>query len=226
MARHDSEVYPGTYVTCVFNPDKALCRPRPARGGRTVPVPHDCQPLECRNVALTAANTTALAAEADRLDLLLRARPPSRPFRRPTWSGDATRSTRPPTANGTAHRRPMPSRTDVLAAIDILTAETGRRPSVPALAARPDLANTTFRRNYPGICAELSAIPRAPGDMTAADAHAKVKTDNAQLRRDNRDLAHQLDLAVAAIQRLSIDNDLLQAALHDARAVTALPRHR
>jgi hypothetical protein len=36
LARHDPEVYPGTYVTCVFNPDKALCRPRSAPGGRAV----------------------------------------------------------------------------------------------------------------------------------------------------------------------------------------------
>ncbi|MET9694517.1 hypothetical protein ABZY81_39955 [Streptomyces sp. NPDC006514] len=75
LARHDPEVYPGTYVTCVFNPDKVLCRPRSAPGGRAGPVPHDCQPLECRNVALTADDTTALAAEADRIDHRLRARP-------------------------------------------------------------------------------------------------------------------------------------------------------
>ncbi|MGW2275743.1 hypothetical protein [Streptomyces yangpuensis] len=75
LARHDPEVYPGTYVTCVFNPDKALCRPRSVPGGRAGPVPHECQPLECRNVALTANNTTALATEADRIDHRLRARP-------------------------------------------------------------------------------------------------------------------------------------------------------
>lgn len=67
LKRHDPHVYPGTYVTCVFNPDKALCRPRTDGAGVARPVPADCQPLECRNVAVTAANAEALRAEADRL---------------------------------------------------------------------------------------------------------------------------------------------------------------
>ncbi|MER5473579.1 hypothetical protein [Streptomyces sp. NPDC002685] len=76
LARHDPEVYPGTYVTCVFNPDKALCRPRTAPdGSRPLPVPLDCKPVQCRNVALTADNTHALASEVESLDTRLRARP-------------------------------------------------------------------------------------------------------------------------------------------------------
>ncbi len=51
----------------MFNPDKALCRPRTDGTGVARPVPADCQPLECRNVAVTAANADALRAEADRL---------------------------------------------------------------------------------------------------------------------------------------------------------------
>ncbi|WP_405753431.1 hypothetical protein OHA19_39925 (plasmid) [Streptomyces sp. NBC_00012] len=35
----------------------------------------DCRPLECRNVALTADNRAALAAEAGRLDAETRSRP-------------------------------------------------------------------------------------------------------------------------------------------------------
>lgn len=76
LARHDPEVYPGTYAICVFNPDKALCRPRiPPTGSRSVPVPLDCKPLECKNVALIADNTRALSAEAERLDTRLRGGP-------------------------------------------------------------------------------------------------------------------------------------------------------
>ncbi|WP_206279934.1 hypothetical protein [Streptomyces luteoverticillatus] len=76
LARHDPEVYPGTYVTCVFNPDKALCRPRAAPDGhRAVPAPSECRPVECHNVALTADNTTALAGHADLLDHRLQTRP-------------------------------------------------------------------------------------------------------------------------------------------------------
>lgn len=126
----------------------------------------------------------------------------------------------------TAHSHPLPSRTDVHAVIDSLTFETGRRPSVLALATRVGLANTTFRRNYPDICTELAAIARTPTGATAVDAYSKVQADNARLRRTNRDLAEQLELAIAAIQRLSIDNGRLRTALHDARAVTPLPRRR
>ncbi|SCF73997.1 hypothetical protein [Streptomyces sp. Ncost-T10-10d] len=121
-------------------------------------------------------------------------------------------------------RHPLPSRTDVHAAIDSLASETGRHPSLLALATRLGLANTTFRRNYPDICAELAAIARTASGTTAADARSKVQANNARLRRDNCDLAAQLELAIAAIQRLSIDDGLLRAALHDARAVTLLPR--
>jgi hypothetical protein len=81
LARHDPEVYPGTYVTCVFNPDKALCRPTAApNGARALPVPQDCRPLDCRNVALTPDNADALAAEAERLDARLHGRPALTPL--------------------------------------------------------------------------------------------------------------------------------------------------
>ncbi|MFB7297419.1 hypothetical protein [Streptomyces rubiginosohelvolus] len=124
----------------------------------------------------------------------------------------------------TAHRRPLPSRTDVRAAIDTLTAQTGRRPSVLALATRLGLPNTTFRRNYPDICTDLTTARRTPDDTTSTDAYTACKADNARLRRTNRDLATQLDLAIAVIQRLSTDNDRLRTALHQAQSITPLPR--
>lgn len=54
MARHDPHVYPGALVTCVHNPDRALCT-----GGMKAPSLIDCQPLACRNAAFSAENTTA-----------------------------------------------------------------------------------------------------------------------------------------------------------------------
>lgn len=125
----------------------------------------------------------------------------------------------------TAHRRPLPSRADVQAAIDTLTAEAGRTPSVLALATRLGLANTTFRRNFPDVCTELSTAPPARS-AAGADAYNRLKTDNARLQRDKRDLAAQLEVAIAVIQRLSIDNETLRRALHTARAVPTLPRRR
>ncbi|MEU2674759.1 hypothetical protein ABZ622_39205 [Streptomyces sp. NPDC007164] len=49
-------------------------------------------------------------------------------------------------------------------------------------------------------------------------------TENARLRGDKRDLTQQLDPALAAIQRLSIDNGWLRVVLHDAQTVTVLSR--
>ena len=57
MDRHDPRIYPGQYVTCVYSPDRALCQRRDGADGPCLP---DCQPLACRNVALTSANIAAL----------------------------------------------------------------------------------------------------------------------------------------------------------------------
>jgi hypothetical protein len=43
------------------------------------------------------------------------------------------------------------------------------------------------------------------------------------LRRDNHDLPEHLELAIANIQRLTIDNQALRQALEAARNVTRLP---
>lgn len=55
MRRNDPHIYPGEYVTCVYNPDRALCR-RETTEGPSLP---DCQPTKCRNVALTDENKDA-----------------------------------------------------------------------------------------------------------------------------------------------------------------------
>jgi hypothetical protein len=75
MHRHDPHIYPGTYATCVFDPAKAMCQPRPDSHGTTRPTQTACQPLDCRNTALTAANRDALHAETTRLDAALGERP-------------------------------------------------------------------------------------------------------------------------------------------------------
>jgi hypothetical protein len=56
ITRHDPHVYPGEFVTCVYNPDRALCRRSETDG----PSLQHCQPLVCRNVALTTGNIDAL----------------------------------------------------------------------------------------------------------------------------------------------------------------------
>jgi hypothetical protein len=57
MDRHDPHIYPGQYVTCIYNPDRALCQRGDGAEGPCLP---DCQPLACRNAALTGTNIAAL----------------------------------------------------------------------------------------------------------------------------------------------------------------------
>ncbi|MDX2544085.1 hypothetical protein ACOT81_20930 [Streptomyces sp. WI04-05B] len=66
IARHDPHLYPGNFLTCVYNPDRALCRT--PSGPAETPVMADCQPLACRNAALTPANRHALAGHLARLE--------------------------------------------------------------------------------------------------------------------------------------------------------------
>jgi integrase len=75
MKRHDPAIYPGTYVTCVYRHDKALCRPRNDSSGQVLPELADCKPLKCKNVALAGENITAWRAESDRIDEHLARRP-------------------------------------------------------------------------------------------------------------------------------------------------------
>ena len=75
MRRNDPAIYPGTYVTCVYRHDTALCRGSRNSSGTDLPELTDCKPLTCRNVALTPANITAWQTERDALDAHLARRP-------------------------------------------------------------------------------------------------------------------------------------------------------
>jgi len=67
--REDPHIYLGHFVTCVYNPDKALCRRQlTTDGDQTMPDLASCQPLQCRNVALTSENVKALTTQLHKLD--------------------------------------------------------------------------------------------------------------------------------------------------------------
>lgn len=78
MARHDPYIYPGQYVTCVWNADRALCRHK-ALDAHSPQLP-ECQPLECRNVALDQANRIRWKMYLARLDEALAHRPHLAPY--------------------------------------------------------------------------------------------------------------------------------------------------
>ncbi len=69
MSREDPHIYLGHFVTCVYNPEKALCRRQlTADGHQAMPDLVSCQPLDCRNVAVTADNLKALTDQLHKLD--------------------------------------------------------------------------------------------------------------------------------------------------------------
>lgn len=80
MKREDPAVYPGPYATCIYDHTKALCRQKQALSGQTHPDLAGCQPLACRNVALTTDNIVAWHTERDHLEQRLTTRPPLPPL--------------------------------------------------------------------------------------------------------------------------------------------------
>lgn len=101
---------------------------------------------------------------------------------------------------------------------------TGQRPSVLALARQFGLTNTTFRRHFPEIVRELGQIRRTPAttltESSAGTEHSKLVARNAKLRRAARELRQDLELAVANIARLTLDNHRLRTELEQARQIT------
>lgn len=120
-------------------------------------------------------------------------------------------------------RTVLPSHDDVQLAIKRLTETTGKPPTVLALARHLGLANTTFRRHFPDITTELtqqrSPAP-ADSDPIAASRFEKIQRENTELRRARRELAEHLELAIANIQRLTLDNHHLRQQLHAATKIT------
>lgn len=68
MDRHDPHIYPGAFVTCIHNADRALCHRSDGEDGPSLP---DCVPLRCRNVALTEENVDAFVGYLATMDRML-----------------------------------------------------------------------------------------------------------------------------------------------------------
>jgi small-conductance mechanosensitive channel len=98
----------------------------------------------------------------------------------------------------------------------------GREPSVLALARRLGMANTTFRRHYPGVVAELAQPAARQLPESAVSRYQQIQQASTQLRSDNQQLRHDLGLAAAVIQRLTLDNQRLRQQLEDAAKVTRI----
>jgi hypothetical protein len=125
----------------------------------------------------------------------------------------------------------LPTPAAVREAINAVVTEAqaaGRRPSVLAVARRLGLTNTTFRRNYPDAARELSTArhtqprPADPGPESTTALRQRI----AELRQDNLTLTTHLELAIANIQRLTLDNHHLRVELETASGVTRIDDRR
>jgi hypothetical protein len=126
----------------------------------------------------------------------------------------------------------LPTVEDVRAALAALYAdvETTRAPTVLALAQRVGLANTTFRRNFPAIVAQMKRSSTTHHDLRTADGAGNavdgLAQQNARLRHHNRELSEHLALATAEIQRLSLEGHGLRDELAALRNVSTIRPHR
>ena len=132
-----------------------------------------------------------------------------------------------------SRRVDLPDEHTVRAAMTALldkSATAGTTPTVVALATRLGLTNSTFWRHFPDIATELRATVRTPNPAApaspAARRLAELEQRNAELTRDNRQLTEHLDLAVANLQRLTLDNHKLRQALEAAGKVTRIDKPR
>ena len=123
---------------------------------------------------------------------------------------------------------PLPTAQTVADALQDLTRQanvTGRRVSVSGLARRLGLPNTTLRRHYPDVIAEMgtAAPPDHPGRRSHDDELRKTTN---RLRNETRVLRTHQDIAIAHIQRLTIENDQLRRHAETASQIRRIPKGR
>lgn len=104
-----------------------------------------------------------------------------------------------------------------LAELRIRAAERGRTVSVLAMARQFGMANTTFRRLYPEVVQDIQAHHHS--DPASAEPDNTAQEKILKLREKNRDLKENLEFAIAAIQRLTLENADLRSTLESAAGI-------
>ncbi|MEU9735229.1 hypothetical protein [Streptomyces sp. NPDC048002] len=129
-------------------------------------------------------------------------------------------------------RTDLPSEARVRAALARLSqkaSETGKRPTVLALAREFGLSNTTFRRHFPDIARDIAEAARTSASAadTPVSHYDLLVARNAKLKRRNKELTAHLMLAAARIQQITLDNDRLKQQLEAATGVARIgAQHR
>jgi AcrR family transcriptional regulator len=119
---------------------------------------------------------------------------------------------------------------EVMAEVIADARENGRRPAVVTLARELGMSHPSFWRHFPGIARELVDLARSQGTERSPGAEpsrlGQIEEDNARLRRENTQLACDLRLAKAVIQRLALENDRQRRELEAAGKVVRIhPRN-
>jgi hypothetical protein len=122
----------------------------------------------------------------------------------------------------------LPSEAQVRHVLADLAAEPGGGPpTVLALAGSLGLANGTFWRHFPEIAREIAPQRRtATGLHRATSAQAPAgeqASELARLRRATRELNDQLEVALAHLQRLTLENHAMREELENSRKISRLP---
>lgn len=121
----------------------------------------------------------------------------------------------------------LPSESEVRAALAQLRAanESGIV-TARDLARDVGLANSTFWRHFPEIAQEVAderrtTLRSAPTSPTGSTTN---NTPDGALRKENAKLRDQIEVAVAHIQRLTIDNQALRDQLESQTHIVKFPR--
>lgn len=121
----------------------------------------------------------------------------------------------------------LPTREGIQSALTQLRTEADRPVTARALAERVGLTNSTFWRHFPDIAQQVAndrrdrlrqtSETRSPELANQSDDHER------RLRDENTALRAQLELAVAHIQRLTIENALLREQTESVAGIRHLP---
>lgn len=120
----------------------------------------------------------------------------------------------------------LPSESEVRTALaELRTSNEDGIVTARDLARQIGLANSTFWRHFPEIAQAVADENRATSRVAqAAPANAPRASDpNGSLRKENATLRDQIELAVAHIQRLTIDNQALRNQLEARSNIAKLP---
>lgn len=122
-------------------------------------------------------------------------------------------------------RVPLPTDAEVVAALAQLRQDNPAKVTVRALAEHVGLTNPTFWRHFPAIAQDLADQRRAalramPAEPLETARNVDVER---QLRTENAALRDQIELAVAHIQRLTLENHSLRAELERDTQIVRLP---